>query len=291
MDVRNAVRTGAVDAPVRGNMARQQVRVQAHPDDEALILAYVEASSTRNSTASTHASWLRQLAGWLRAPGDHSDPRPTLGVLREELFASGTAACEHPDVRAFRQAVGETSSVGKNVASALNALVRGNTAWQQVRVQAHPDDEALILAYVEASSTRNSTASAHASWLRRLAGWLRARGDHSDPRPTLGALRKELSASDTAAREHPHVRAFRQAVGEASSVGRNVASALDALVRGNTVRKQVWGQDHPAVEALIRAYVQDFQRASGQPRPTIPTDTRTPEEGARTARLHRPEEQ
>ncbi|MBY8610652.1 hypothetical protein K7N18_38220 [Burkholderia arboris] len=240
---------GAVDALVQGGTLPRQP--QAHVDDEALIQAYQGASDTHPATAGNHASHLRQLAAWLRANrAAGGEPRPTLGALRNEVLQSGQPARVNAHVQAFRQAVGEQGPTGRNVASAVDALVQGGTLRRQPQV--HLDDEALIQAYQGASDTHPVTAGNHASRLRQLAAWLRAnRAVGGEPRPTLGALRNEVLQSGQPARVNAHVQAFRQAVGERSATGRNVAGAVDALVQGGTLRRP---QAHLDDEALIQAY-------------------------------------
>lgn len=97
--------------------------------DEALIAAYLQASSTKETTAASHAADLRSLSSWLREPGQG---RPTLGELRTELAQQlaqqGTPARSNALVIAYRTAVGVQTGTGKRIASALDALVRGNTA-------------------------------------------------------------------------------------------------------------------------------------------------------------------
>ncbi|MBY8606318.1 hypothetical protein K7N18_15905 [Burkholderia arboris] len=208
-----------------------------HVDDEALIRAYRYASSTAPKTAESHASLLRQLGNWLRAnPEADGRPRPTLPALCAELFESQRPARKNPHVRAYRDAVGMRSSAGKNTPSALDALVRGDTTRKRQPVQI--DDEALIRRYQQTSATLRRTALTHASLLRQLASWLRTHPEESgQPRPTLAELRTVLFLSRQAARENRHLQAFRDAVGPQSSAGQNVASALNALVHGNTTRK------------------------------------------------------
>ncbi|UTV59772.1 hypothetical protein [Burkholderia arboris] len=208
-----------------------------HVDDEALIRAYRYASNTAPKTAESHASLLRQLGNWLRAnPEADGRPRPTLSVLCAELIESHRPARKNPHVQAFREAVGRRSSTGKNTPSALDALVRGDTARKRQPVQS--DDEALIRRYQQTSATLRRTALTHASLLRRLAIWLRSHPEESgQPRPTLAELRSMLFRSGQAARANRHLQAFRDAVGPQSSAGQNVASALNALVHGNTTRK------------------------------------------------------
>ncbi|OXJ06632.1 hypothetical protein CFB39_38545, partial [Burkholderia sp. AU6039] len=94
---------GAVDALVQGGTLQRQPQPQVHVDDEALIQAYQGASDTHPATARTHASYLRQLAAWLRANRTaEGEPRPTLGALRNEVLQSGRPARENAHVQAFR---------------------------------------------------------------------------------------------------------------------------------------------------------------------------------------------
>ncbi|OXJ06770.1 hypothetical protein CFB39_38410 [Burkholderia sp. AU6039] len=248
----------AVDALVQGGTLQRQP--QAHVDDEALIQAYQGASNTHPATARNHASYLRQLAAWLRANRTAGgEPRPTLGALRNEVLQSGRPARENAHVQAFREAVGEQGATGKHVVSAVDALVKGGTSRQpQAQPQVHVDDEALIQAYQGASNTHPATARTHANHLRQLAAWLRAnRTAGGEPRPTLGALRNEVLQSGQPARANAHVRAFRRAVGEQGATGKHVAGAVDALVQGDTSRQrqpQAQPQAHVDDEALIQAY-------------------------------------
>ncbi|WP_241299742.1 hypothetical protein [Burkholderia stabilis] len=222
-----------------------------HVDDEALIRAYRYASTTAPKTAESHASLLRQLGNWLRAnPEANGQSRPTLSELCTELFESDRPARKNFHVQAFRDAVGMRSSAGKNTPSALDALVRGDTTRKRQPVQS--DDDALIRHYQQTSATLRRTALTHASLLRQLASWLRANPEESgQPRQTLAELRTVLLRSGQAARENRHVQAFRDAVGPQSSAGQNVASALNALVHGNTTRKsrRVRGDDEASVKA------------------------------------------
>ncbi|OXJ06763.1 hypothetical protein, partial [Burkholderia sp. AU6039] len=195
-------------------------------------------------------------AAWLRANRTAGgEPRPTLGALRNEVLQSGQPARVNAHVQAFRRAVGEQGATGRNVASAVDALVQGGTS-RQPQLQVHVDDEALIQAYQGASNTHPATARNHASYLRQLAAWLRAnRTAEGEPRPTLGALRNEVLQSGQPARANAHVQAFRRAVGEQGATGRNVVSAVDALVKGGTSRQpQAQPQVHVDDEALIQAY-------------------------------------